>query len=78
MNKRFWMHFPLGLLAAFFLVVIPATGIIFAASFLAYEIIQDWRKHDSSYKDVIGYLVGMAVGGGIASIIVLVQRMEVI
>ena len=61
--KRFLMHFPIGVLTG---VVFNydgylALGLLFGFCF--YEFIQDWRKRDNSYKDVIGFVVGLFVGG---------------
>lgn len=56
-RERFWMHGPVGILAATLTLWDAPTGIVFAGSFLIYEIVQDWRKGDSSYKDVFGYVM---------------------
>ena len=56
------IHFPVGVFTAFLLLIHPTTGIAFTISFLAYEFINDWRKHDNSYKDIYGFLWGFAVG----------------
>jgi hypothetical protein len=60
-EKRYWMHVPLGLLnAAFYLY--PMVGFGFTIAFLGYEAMQEWRKEDLSYKDIVGWLVGLGVG----------------
>jgi len=60
-QKRFWGHFPLGFYTGL-LYIFPPAGIGLTNAFLAYEAIQDWRKVDHSYKDIIGWLVGLAFG----------------
>jgi hypothetical protein len=35
---------------------------MFAVGFLIYEILNDWRIKDHSYKDVLGYLYGIGAG----------------
>jgi len=30
---------------------------------IAYEAFNDWRKHDHSYKDVLGICWGVLIGG---------------
>ena len=59
------MHFPVGMLGAWLIDQSPAIGIMFTAYFGLYEVMNDWRKADKSYKDVIGAVFGfgvMAVG----------------
>jgi len=62
---RFWMHFPVGLFTALSWYYVDGIGWMLFAGFLAYEFIQEWRKHDLSYKDVIGWLAGLFIGTGI-------------
>jgi len=38
-------------------------GYLSCFSMLAYEAFNDWRKHDSSYKDVLGIVWGFLIGG---------------
>ncbi len=64
-GHRFWMHFPIGVLAAVGTFLEPAWGITLFAGFLAYEFIQEWRKKDHSYKDVIGTLVAYGLTGAL-------------
>jgi len=58
LNKRFLMHFPVGVINSFVLVVVPLGGIACLLAFLGYEYIQEWRKVDHSYKDVYGFVSG--------------------
>ena len=55
---RFIQHFPVGLFAAWLTLKMPIVGIMFFIGFLFYQAIQDWRKVDWSYKDVIGFVCG--------------------
>ena len=56
------LHFPVGVFTAWLGTVAPVTCAVFGAGFLIYETLEDWRIADRSYKDVFGYLVGIAVG----------------
>lgn len=56
------IHFPVGMFAAWLLLIHPPTGMAFTFSFIAYEFINDWRKHDNSYKDIYGFLWGFSIG----------------
>ena len=60
---RALLHFPVGLLACDFTFQAPVPGAIFSIGFLTYEVIEDWRIKDRSYKDIWGYLVGYALVG---------------
>jgi hypothetical protein len=63
---RFVMHFPIGVITAFSWYYIGGIAWMLLAGFLAYEFIQDFGgKHDSSYKDIIGWLAGLFIGAGI-------------
>jgi len=76
MNKdefiRFWLHFPVGLLIAglicaglFYselMVYGLVGGVLLGFTFLVYEVINDWRKVDWSYKDVFGEVFGLGTG----------------
>lgn len=74
---RLLWHIPVGMLGVAIMgwavlyktvfIVNIVVGVVFLASFLVYEIMQDWRKGDKSFKDVIGAVVGIAIGGIILS-----------
>ena len=66
---RFWLHFPVGLFVAGLTWFIPLLGMLLGVSFLVYEIVQDWRKSDSSFKDIYGYTFGLGTGGVIILIV---------
>ena len=58
---RFWLHFPIGLLAGWISLFYPIIGLTFFLGFLTYEAMNDWRKWDWSYKDVLGGVAGYPV-----------------
>ena len=66
---RFWLHAPVGGVAAWLTFELAALGIMAMVSFLFYEAIQDWRKKDRSYKDVIGAVTFYFVVGAVLLIL---------
>lgn len=56
--KRFFMHFPVGVICAWLVFQIPAIGIIASIGFMFYEVLEDWRIKDLSFKDMLGFLWG--------------------
>ncbi len=56
--KRFLLHLPAGVLAAVLCDYSWGLGIPFFAGFLTYQVVEDWRICDSSYKDILGFLTG--------------------
>jgi len=56
------VHIPLGIFNALLLAMDPAAGITFGLGFLGYEHLQDKYKKDESYKDIFGWLCGIAIG----------------
>lgn len=66
MTREDWMrlgiHLPWGLLAAILLIPHIAIGITALASEFIYEIMNDWRKGDSSYRDALGITWGFLIG----------------
>lgn len=56
------MHFPVGVFTAWLATFNPVICLVFGFGFLFYEGIEDWRIIDRSYKDVLGYLIGIGVG----------------
>lgn len=59
---RLALHFPWGFLAAVLLIPHVAIGITALSSMFIYEGFNDWRKCDSSYKDVLGIVWGFLAG----------------
>ena len=60
---RLWMHVPWGILAVGLFLYHPLLGATVCLGELAYEGFNDWRKKDSSYRDVIGIIWGELIGG---------------
>ena len=52
------IHVPLGVLAILAIKPCPCGAVIFSLGFFLYEVVQDWRKQDKAYKDLIGFLIG--------------------
>ena len=59
---RALLHFPVGLFVAWLISWNTGQGVMLGVAFLMYELLNDWRKVDSSYKDVLGYVWGLAIG----------------
>ena len=55
---RFWLHFPVGVFCGVLSFFNAIAGLVLSFSFISYEVLNDWRKHDSSYKDVFGFAFG--------------------
>lgn len=61
--KSLWIHVPGGLLGAALLWLNGPMGVTFNLGFLAYEFAQDWRIVDHGFKDILGHVVGLGIGG---------------
>ena len=61
--ERFFLHVPVGVLAAVLTLWDAPLGLGFSGAFLFYEGIQDWKKDDWSYKDVFGFMAAYGVTG---------------
>ena len=61
-------HFPIGAIAAWLTVHSPALGLGLLGASFAYEIMNDWRKGDTSYKDVLGIVQGFGVVAVLATL----------
>ena len=57
-RQRVLQHFPIGAIAA----LVQTQDLLFGQTILwttlVYEAFNDWRKHDSSYIDVLGIVWG--------------------
>ena len=47
----------------------PIWGVMFFIAFLYYEILEDWRIVDHSYKDVLGWLIGWVIVCGMVKLL---------
>jgi len=61
--RRVLLHIPLGLVTCFLFHINWALGLAFTVSFLAYEHNEDLHTKDQMWKDLKGYLWGLALGG---------------
>ena len=68
--KRFWMHLPIGVICALLVYYLPTIGILATVGFMFYEVLEDWKINDLSFKDMLGFLWGF-IGTGIALSVVL-------
>ncbi len=53
----------MGAFSAWLITESKEIGVVLVISFLVYEIMNDWRKVDWSYKDVCGFVWGLAIAG---------------
>lgn len=60
---RIAIHLLAGLGTGILLAVVPVVGAALTLGFLVYEVIEDWRINDHSYKDVFGFLLGLGLSG---------------
>jgi len=67
--RRLFLHLPWGLLAVGLFLFHPLLGLTACFMELGYEAFNDWRKKDKSYKDVIGIVWGILIGGYIMLIL---------
>ena len=61
--RRLLQHIPWGLLAVGLFLFHPLLGSTACLMELGYEFMNDWRKGDESFKDVIGIVWGILIGG---------------
>jgi len=60
---RVLMHIPVGLVACLLVYAHWSLAIIFAMSFLYYELNEDMHLSDEAFKDVKGFIWGCGIGG---------------
>ena len=65
-----WLHVPLGILNGMWLVFLPVLGIGLLHGFLVYEINQCHHLGDGAFHDILGHVVGLVIGGLIATVAV--------
>ena len=58
---RIAMHFPFGAFGAWLIGNNPTQGTIYVVIFLAYELMEDWREIDRSFKDIMGFALGFGI-----------------
>lgn len=59
--KRWLMHLPVGAVPAAITAFNPLMGTVLFVATIVYEAFNDWRKCDSSYKDVLGIVYGYSI-----------------
>ena len=65
---RLWIHVPWGLLGIALVYGLKPFGLdgvgyLSVVLMIAYEAFNNWRKKDESYKDVLGIVWGVLLGG---------------
>lgn len=63
--KRIGQHIPVGLANVFCGFVDWQYGLIFAAGFLTYEVMQFVDLRQKGWVDVYGWLIGIGIGVGV-------------
>lgn len=63
--KRFFLHMAMGMFTGALLWGWGLAGILMFLGFLAYEVVEDWRIRDRSYRDIFGFLWGF---GGLVTL----------
>lgn len=61
MMGRVLLHVPIGAFNAWLFWHVPQVGVIFFVGFLIYELNEDWRIRDQAWRDIKGYLWGLAI-----------------
>ena len=61
MKYRNAFHYVAGGITAWISMTIPVLGLTLALTFLIYEAMNDWRKVDHSYHDVLEFCIGIFV-----------------
>jgi len=55
------IHYIAGGISAWVATLYPVLGLGLIITFLVYEAMNDWRKEDWSYRDVLEFLIGLFV-----------------
>lgn len=61
MKYRNAFHYIAGGITAWIGMSNPALGLTLALTFLIYEAMNDWRKVDHSYHDILEFLIALFV-----------------
>lgn len=62
------LHYVAGAAAGWLVIEYPIAGLSLMLSFMIYEAMNDWRKKDSSFHDILEFLIAFypaALGVGI-------------
>ncbi len=58
---RNFIHYIAGGITAWISMTSPVLGLTLALTFLIYEAMNDWRKVDHSYHDILEFAIGIFV-----------------
>ncbi len=61
MKYRNFFHYIAGGITAWASMTNPVLGLTLALTFLIYEAMNDWRRVDHSYHDVLEFLIALFV-----------------
>ena len=61
MKYRNAFHYVAGGITAWVSFDVPVLGLTLALTFLIYEAMNDWRKVDHSYHDILEFLIALFV-----------------
>ena len=62
---RLLIHIPVGAFNAWLLHDATMTGIIFSLGFMVYELDECLHLKDQAWRDIKGYLWGLAIAAGV-------------
>ena len=62
-------HYVAGAIAGWLVIIIPIAGLALMLSFMAYEVCQDWRKKDWSFRDILEFVIAYFVASTLALIL---------
>lgn len=60
---RAWLHVPVGMACAALSFASQTLPLAFCIAFIAYELNEDRHIRDQAWKDLAGFLWGLAAGG---------------
>lgn len=66
---RIMIHIPVGGITVYLLSVSVHLAWIMFIGFMLYELNEDWHREDNAWKDIKGYLWGLALAGIAAAIV---------
>ena len=59
---RAWLHVPVGIACAALALVSQVLPLVFCLAFIAYELNEDRHIKDQAWRDLSGFLWGIAAG----------------
>lgn len=67
------IHYVAGGVTGWILAVNPIAGLTLTLIFVAYEGLQDWRKHDNSFHDVLEFAIALFIVNPIVELAYLLE-----